>query len=221
MRDAVAVVPLRDGRSGKTRLGARLTAPERAHLVTELARHVVTTLLASDAVVRVVVVTGDPAFARRTLDGVRGPVTVLAQPAARRGLNAALDVAREQVVAADPRVRLLVAHADLPALTPDDVAALLGRPGSPLVLAPDRTGSGTNALVLDPASAAFTFRFGAGSLAAHRAEAASRGWAAVEVDRPGTAVDLDTPQDWAALPQPVRDRVAAAVPAMAGPGLGR
>ena len=75
--------------------------------------------------------------------------------------------------------------------------------GARLVLATDRLGTGTNALGLR-ADVAFTTRFGPGSLAAHRAEAARRGLDAVVVHRPGTAVDLDTPEDWAALPAAVR-----------------
>jgi 2-phospho-L-lactate guanylyltransferase len=214
VRATVAVVPLRDGRSGKTRLAQTLGADDRSRLVAALARHVVSTLASAGPVTRVVVVTADPEFAHAALADVVGDVEVLAQPADRSGLNAALDVARERLVATDPEARLLAVHADLPALTPDDVAAL-ARVGGPLALAPDRAGSGTNALLLDRPGAAFTFAFGLDSLAAHRAEARRLGWAPVEVDRPGLAVDLDTLRDWAVLPEPVRARVVAAVPGMA------
>lgn len=213
MRTAVAVVPLRDGRSGKTRLSAVLGAEDRARLVAALARHVVTTLAEADGVSRVVVISADVAFARAALVTVRGPVEVVQQPPDRRGLNAAIAFGRDGV-AARPSTRLLVAHADLPALAPDDVVALLAQPG-PVTIAPDRAGTGTNALVLDRAAAEFTFRFGVGSLAAHRQEAARRGWTPALVTRTGTAVDLDTPEDWLALPDVVRARVRDEVPAMA------
>jgi 2-phospho-L-lactate guanylyltransferase len=213
VRPTVAVVPLRDGTSGKTRLAGALTAEDRSRLVATLARHVVATLADAGPVARVVVVTAGPEFARAALDAVAGAVDVLTQPPGRPGLNAALDVARERLVVDDPEARLLVVHADLPALTPDDVVALVGADG-PLALAPDRTGPGTNALLLDR-PAGFPFAFGAGSLAAHRAEARRRGWEPVELDRPGLTVDLDTLHDWAVLPEPVRARVVAAVPGMA------
>ena len=243
----VAVVPLRDGSSGKSRLATVLDPAERSRLIAVLARHVVGTLLASEAVDRVVVVTSDPRFAWRALgslvepvhpavdgappmadppaggdvdstgDDTPGRLQIVLQPASRPGLNAALDVGRELVAAraAEPGavrpdvpaarpVRLLVAHADLPALTTGDVEALLTE-DSPVVVATDRTRSGTNLLVLD-ADAPFTFRFGVGSLDAHLSEAAVRDVRAAVVQRTGTAVDLDTLDDWSALPADVRAR---------------
>jgi 2-phospho-L-lactate guanylyltransferase len=230
------VVPLRDGVSGKSRLAAVLDAGSRRRLVRVLARHVVTTLLAADGIGRVVVVTADPAFARETLAGL--DVEVLEQPADRPGLNAALEHAREVLAASSDR--LLVAHADLPALTPDDVAALLVE-DAPVVIATDRYRSGTNLLLLpfeteaDSLSAArerrnlglegggdedgdeaggFRFRFGVGSLAAHVAEAEAHGLEVTVVHRPGTAVDLDTADDWSQLPDEVRAAVGQQVPGL-------
>ena len=156
---ATAVVPLRDGVSGKSRLAAVLDAGSRRRLVRVLARHVVATLLATEGVGRVVVVTADPVFTRDTLAGL--DVEVLEQPAGRPGLNGALEHAREVLAAPSPGTpgmpgsgprhpaagRLLVAHADLPALTPGDVAALLAE-DAPVVIATDRTRSGTNLLVV-------------------------------------------------------------------------
>jgi 2-phospho-L-lactate guanylyltransferase len=211
----VAVVPLRDGTSGKTRLAAVLGPQDRARLVVALARHVVATLVGVPGVEAVLVVSADPESARTAMTGLVGPVHVLGQPPDRPGLDAALDVGRDAVVRAGSAERLLVVHADLPALAADDVAALLAAP-PPVVLAPDRAGTGTNALALEPADAPFTFRFGPGSRAAHLAEARARGHSVTEVVRPGTATDLDTPADWAALDDAVRRRVRAAVPATAG-----
>ncbi|GGM19523.1 2-phospho-L-lactate guanylyltransferase [Promicromonospora citrea] len=202
-----AVVPLRDGVSGKSRLAAVLDAAARRRLVQVLARHVATTLRASAGVERVVVVTADPAFARATLDGLG--VEVLEQPTDRPGLNGALEHARE---VAGPG-RLLVAHADLPALAPADVAAVLAQ-DAPVTIAADRYRSGTNLLALRPSARAFRFRFGAGSLAAHLVEAAAHGLEAAVVHRPGTAVDLDTADDWAQLPGAVRAAVSRDVPGL-------
>ncbi|QDW61217.1 2-phospho-L-lactate guanylyltransferase [Oerskovia sp. KBS0722] len=265
----VAVVPLRDGSSGKSRLATVLDPAERSRLIATLARHVVGTLLASESVERVLVVTSDPRFTWRALGSLVEPVPppmddapptvtdppaegdapagrgrpappptvtgspaegdgdsaegdgpgrlqIVLQPASRPGLNAALDVGREIVasLAADPGtsaegatgrpVRLLVAHADLPALTTEDIEVLVAA-DAPVVVATDRARSGTNLLVLD-ADAPFTFRFGVGSLAAHLAEADRRGVRAAVVQRTGTAVDLDTLDDWSELPADVRAR---------------
>jgi 2-phospho-L-lactate guanylyltransferase len=218
-RGTTAVVPLRDGVSGKSRLAAVLDGDSRRRLVRVLARHVVTTLLASDGIGRVVVVTADPVFTRETLAGLE--VEVLEQPAGRPGLNGALEHARA-VLAARGSGPLLVAHADLPALTPEDVAALLAE-DAPVVIATDRYRSGTNLLLLDPEASAsieqteaggFRFRFGVGSLAAHVAEAEAHGLEVTVVHRPGTAVDLDTADDWSQLPDEVRAAVGQQVPGL-------
>lgn len=216
----VAVVPLRDGVSGKSRLAAVLDPAARRRLVTVLARHVVAAVLAVDAVERVVVVTADPAFVREALAGLdqHDRLDILEQPADRPGLNAGLDAAREQVLGAAPR--LLVVHADLPALTPDDVTALLTQEAD-VVIATDRVGAGTNLLLLPlhsglPDAGAFRFHFGLGSRAAHEAEAARLGLRSVTVQRPGTAVDLDTTDDWGELPGEVRAAVGQQVPGLPG-----
>jgi 2-phospho-L-lactate guanylyltransferase len=228
-----AAVPLRDGVSGKSRLAAVLDAGSRRRLVRVLARHVVETLLATDGIGQVVVVTADPVFAEETLVGLT--VEVLEQPADRPGLNAALEYARE-VLAPRGAGPLLVAHADLPALAPEDVEAILAE-DAPVVIATDRNRSGTNLLLIpfeteaDPLSAArkrislglegerdraggFRFQFGVGSLAAHLAEAEAHGLRATVVHRPGTAVDLDTADDWSQLPDEVRAAVGHQVPGL-------
>lgn len=251
------MVPLRDGVSGKSRLAAVLDPGSRRRLVQVLARHVVATLLASDGIRQVVVVTADPVFVRETLAGLA--VEVLEQPAARPGLNGALEHARELLAArgsgssagspetGSPAVRvpvpgrLLVAHADLPALSPADVEALLAE-DAPVVIATDRNRSGTNLLLVpfeslhfeaeatslsaaakrsnpglegeQDETTGFRFRFGVGSLAAHLAEAADNGLRATVVHRPGTAVDLDTADDWSQLPDHVRTAVGQQVPGL-------
>ena len=94
--------------------------------------------------------------------------------------------------------RLVVLHGDLPNLAADDVAALIdAAAGGPAVaIAPDRLGTGTNGLALRPPGV-IGFRFGAGSFAAHRAEAQTAGVDPAVVVRPGLAFDLDTPEDLA------------------------
>jgi 2-phospho-L-lactate guanylyltransferase len=245
----VAVVPLRDGSSGKSRLAHVLDPASRSRLIAVLARHVVGTLLASDGVERVGVVTSDPRFTWRALrdvvvdesadaahaagsDGLplltadADRLRIVLQPADRQGLDAAVELGREiasEDAATQGPVRLLVAHADLPALTTADVAALLAE-DVPVVVATDRRGAGTNLLVLDPPASApsrggpsgagFRYRFGPGRRAAHVAEAERLGLRAVVVQRPGTAVDLDTVEDWGELPANARAVVGLHVPAL-------
>ncbi len=234
--DVVAVVPVRDGVAGKSRLAAALPAGVRSRLIAVLATRVVRTLAASAAVGRIVVVTTDPAFAAAILGPDAGPggrVRILAQPDHVVGLNAALDAARaavrdEAAAAArtagpaaaraaeggrSRRPALLIAHADLPALTASDVDAVLAA-AQPIAVATDRAGRGSNLLACDLALP-LRFRFGPDSLAAHLAEADRLGVRATVVRRPGTAVDLDTVADWRALPAELRGDLARAVPGLA------
>lgn len=198
---AVAVVPLRD-LTGKSRLAGVLDDAGRGRLVAALARHVLATLLAAPGIEEVLLVMADPAAADCL--GTDPRLRVVAQPAGA-DLNGAVTRGRDLALDAGTD-RVLVVHADLPALTPRDVTALLAVPG-PVALAGDRVGGGTNAVVLAPPGRDFGFRFGPGSLAAHRAEAARLGLTARALTSPGLATDLDTPQDWAALPAAVRERV--------------
>lgn len=231
-----AVVPLRDGVSGKSRLAASVDAGARRRLVVALARHVVSvlgSLAASGRLAGVVVVTADVPFVsevlapvgrssrdrqselptlQRNTDRWADTVRVIAQPADRPGLNPALDHAREHVrtLGAD---RLLVVHADLPRLTAEDVEAVLAT-RTDVVVATDRHGAGTNLLAAPLTArddAELRFRFGPCSRAAHEAEAAGRGLTSAVVQRPGTAADLDTIDDWAELPAEIGRRVVAVV----------
>jgi 2-phospho-L-lactate guanylyltransferase len=64
------------------------------------------------------------------------------------------------------------------------------------VIAPDRAGDGTNALLL-PARPRFAFAYGPGSFARHRRALAARGWEVTLCADPALRFDLDTPQDLA------------------------
>lgn len=210
----VAVVPLRDGVSGKSRLAAALDPGARRRLVVALARHVVEvlgSLVAGGRLTGIVVVTADVPFVEDVLATVPGQV--IAEPPGTPGLNGALDHAREHVrsLGAD---RMLVVHADLPRLTTDDVDALLAARAD-VTIATDRHATGTNLLMVPLtvplAATGYRFRFGPGSRAAHEAEAAAHGLTSAIVQRSGTAADLDTLDDWAELPAEIRTRVGAAV----------
>jgi 2-phospho-L-lactate guanylyltransferase len=182
------VVPVRSLEGAKSRLGAVLDAEERRDLVERLLRRTVAAALATPGVTDVVVVSPDPdVLAVASAVGAR-PLTQQS-----RGLNPALQEART-AIAAD---RLLVLPADLPAVTAGDLVQILAAgdaAGTPsVVLAPDRHGRGTNALLLAPPDV-IDFAFGGDSRAAHAWLASSADAAYGEV--PGVlALDLDTPDD--------------------------
>ena len=182
------VIPVQAFEHAKSRLGAALDAEERRDLVERLLIGTVAAALSTPDVAEVLVISPDPEVLEvATEAGARG----LEQRS--RGLNPALQEAR----AAASGSRLLILPADLPGLRPADLALVLeagDAAGSPsVVLAPDRHGTGTNALLLDPPDA-IDPAFGGDSRAGHA-------WLAASADIPFTEVtgvldlDVDTPDD--------------------------
>ena len=187
-RSAAVVIPVRAFEGAKSRLGAVLDAEERRDLVERLLRRAVAAALATDGVTDVVVVSPDPDVL--AIAGAAGARGVVQQS---RGLNPALQEARATIVAD----RLLIIPADLPAVTPAALAEVLAtgdRAGTPsVVLAPDRHGRGTNALLLDPPEV-IDPAFGGDSRAGHAWLASSADAAFAEVPDV-LALDVDTPDD--------------------------
>lgn len=193
--DWIVAVPLKPAGSRKTRLASRLDAHARDALAEAMAAHVLATVGRAGG--RAV------ALAAACPPGWKGAW----HRDAGGGLNAALAGMR----AAWRDRPFAVIHADLPHLMPDDVSALLEAGAGGLALAPDARGAGTNALALPPGRP-IDFRFGAGSLALFRSQAA-----ATLVRRPGIARDLDTPADLARAPAFLRATMLRDAPA--GPSL--
>jgi 2-phospho-L-lactate guanylyltransferase len=171
-----AIVPFKTAGRRKTRLAPALSPLERDRLAQALFDRVVGVLQACPSVGRVSVLSETrPALAG--LDWL---------PDGGLGLNAEL----QALTIAGPR---FVIHADLPLVTPDDVEALLAAARGGGAIAPDRHGTGVNALALD-AGVSLEFRFGPDSLARHQEQTAGR---LAVVARPGLALDIDTPEDLA------------------------
>lgn len=173
-----AIVPLKAAAERKTRLTGALASCARAEIAADMAAHVVATLQRVNATIRVLSPT------REDLPGTEW------EPDQGQGLNAELD----RVSRAMAGKRLLIVHADLPLLGADDLAELIAaaeRAGA--AIAPDRHGTGTNALAMREA-VAVGFAFGPDSLARHR----QRLPGAVTVLRDGLAIDIDTADDLAA-----------------------
>ena len=172
-----AVIPFKGSAERKTRLGNRLGIEERQGLSQELFEHVVN-VLQQASMLKEVVLLSDMRPNRW-----QGPF-ILDEG---RGLNVEL----KMLVESQRPARLLVIHADLPLVSVDDIAALIAECGVGCAIAPDRHGTGTNALALvEPVG--FDFAFGPNSFARHCAVA--KGKARV-VTRPGLGLDIDTAAD--------------------------
>ncbi len=198
---AIALVPLRSLHDGKRRLCGVLTSAERTALVKRLFLRTYQALTLADAVDRVYVVSPDAVLLEWVADAGAWP---LLQPG--QGLNAGLEYARQMVLAQQGWSSLLVVLPDLPLIEPTDVTAIvrMGEAGT-IVVAPDRHGSGTNALLLQPADS-LPFYFGAQSLQRHIAAAETRGLAVQQYHAPSTAFDLDTADDLRAFEEVVAAR---------------
>lgn len=183
-----AIVPVKGLGLAKSRLDGILTAEERALLVLDMLAHVLGALRDSGAVDEIAVVSPSP-------EELPLPEGVHALKQRKAGLNAALEQGRRWAVSRGADA-VLVAFADLPALTVRDISriAKLGRAKGTVVLAPDRHGTGTNLMLAHPAQMA-RFAFGPGSFAAH-SRLAEEAVARVKVYRAyGTGLDIDTLDD--------------------------
>ena len=173
-----ALVPLKLGNEGKSRLSMAIPAGERLELMRAMAGHVLATLAQVDVIDRIVVLSP------------QRPVWWHGEWSQDHlgNLNPALETWR---VAENPD-RLLVIHGDLPLVQPEEIEALLGAAQeSGLALATDRTGVGTNAIALIGQSD-FAFQFGPESRLKHQAAGSC---AVIELS--GLARDIDHPADLA------------------------
>ncbi|MGI9050214.1 MAG: 2-phospho-L-lactate guanylyltransferase [Rubrobacteraceae bacterium] len=181
-----AVVPVKDLSSAKSRLSPALDPVERVDLTLHMLDHVLAALREA-GVENVCVVSPD----RAVLDVARERgASPLYQES--RGLNPALEEARRWAVRQGAST-LLVLPADLPFLTATDVLALLEE-GPQVTISPDKSRTGTNALLLRPPDA-LPFAFGPDSFETHLRLARERGLDVSVRELPNLALDLDTAED--------------------------
>ncbi|MGH2459363.1 MAG: 2-phospho-L-lactate guanylyltransferase [Chloroflexota bacterium] len=188
----VAITPVKDLGAAKSRLADCLSSVDRAELVLRLLDRVLAVVRASTVVQYHVVVSPDPIVRARA--AAAGAVAI-ADPAEGSGQNVALEHARSVTGRWRPGA-LLVLSGDLPLVTASDLEEIccLGLAEGSVVLAPDRHGIGTNVLYLRPPDL-LPFRFGVDSFQRHAGDAAARGLRTLVYRGPGTAYDLDRPDD--------------------------
>jgi len=188
-------VPVKALRHSKSRLRPVLSDGQRHALVMAMLEDVVGLLAAVPAVTTTAVVSPDAevlAFARKL------GAQPIHEPPRPRGLNAALTFA-SNALSEQGASGLLVLPVDVPLATTADVRAILNRIDAKpsIVLCPSRSG-GTNALALRPPGL-IPFRFGHRSSAAHQREARARGLLLEVLPLPSLTLDIDRPNDLAAV----------------------
>lgn len=180
------VIPAKAPVAAKGRLSKALAADDRGRLATAMLRAAIEAASEAIGADHVAVVGAAPG-------DIDPAIFVIAEPDG--GLNAALRHARD-VVAGMGASRIVSLAADLPQVSADDVRALLDLPAGHAGIAPDRHGTGTNALSLPlPGALAYTYNYGTGSCERHLAEAMRIGLPMHRIERPGLARDVDEPGD--------------------------
>lgn len=182
------LVPVRDFRSGKSRLRREISD----EVVTLLARHLLLNLLdellACDEISRILVVSDTDLSREINISGVDHYVQ-------RPGgdLNDAVAEGREYLALLEPTAPVLVMHADLPTAKTSEITHLLHRLDRSArdSYLPDRAGLGTTLLAFLPGSKRMS-SFGVGSAWRHDA----LGFDRISLPREsGLRNDLDTAED--------------------------
>lgn len=191
----VAILPMKPPGQGKTRLAGGFDPDFRADLSRAMYRDVLAALLASRLVDRILVVSPDPECLETAARSGAGAIEDPGLP--DHSAAAAFGAERASAGGAD---RVLMVPGDCPALDPAEVDRLLStrQPGPGWLVVPDRHGTGTNALVIEPADA-LRPAFGPDSHRRHLELAARAGLEAASVAIDSLAFDVDTPDDLAAL----------------------
>ncbi|MDA0169556.1 NTP transferase domain-containing protein [Solirubrobacter taibaiensis] len=217
----VAILPVKSFSRAKQRLGQAF--PDRPALAAAMVADVLDALAAVPSLDGVIVVTAEPIAARIATEMgaqvVHDPAESGQSDAAARGVAAALagaggdasgagtvgdaaaaggaGVPGRRIIVGAPAERVLLVPGDCPALDPDEVEALLART-APVVIVPDRHGTGTNALLLSPPDV-MAPAFGEGSFERHSNLARAAGTVPQVADVRTLGLDVDTPDDFAAL----------------------
>jgi len=198
----VAILPVKRFANAKRRLDGALASGARRALAEAMFSDVLTALRRTSAIDAVLVVTADPG-AQRIAEGygaraIEDPAESGQDQAVVRGAGVARELGAAQV---------LCLAGDCPLIDPLELETLLGKPRTAArfaVVVADRHGAGTNALLLSPPDA-LEPRYGPGSFQRHL-ELAQAADVPVEVaELPSVALDVDTPEDLAAL----QERLAA------------
>jgi len=190
----VAAVPVKDLVNAKQRLVRVLTAGERS----ELARAMLVDVLRALAGARfdaVWVVTREPTVA--AIARAAGAVPLAEDD--NRGHTAAVARAQGEAAAAGADIFVTV-PGDVPCATVDELTAVAeaASEARAAVFVPSRSGLGTNAVALRPPDA-MRLRFGEPSFDNHLAAARALGIAPRVLALPGLGLDIDAPDDLAAL----------------------
>jgi 2-phospho-L-lactate/phosphoenolpyruvate guanylyltransferase len=183
-----AIVALKHPDRAKTRLSVSLSERSRRALYFRMAEHVLTTLLRTQEIARVSVATASAEVGRFAQALGVSAVDLDNE----LGTRAAY---REAIAKLRPQGGVLLINGDLPLLQPADVELLVRSPDA-IGIAPDRYGSGTNALWCGTPGGIEPL-FGEHSFLRHYAAVRAAGGMPRVVKTLGLGWDVDEPDDLA------------------------
>ena len=203
----IAILPMKRFADAKQRLAAELGGGARRSLAQAMFADVLAALRRVDGLDAIAVVTAD----HEVEGSVSGEnVTLLPDRSGSGQSPAALEGVRHALVAGFERA--LLVPGDAPLIDPAAIDLLLEQSAADaldLVIVPDRHQTGTNALLITPPDA-FEPSFGPGSLERHT-EAAKASGLKHRVDPvESLMLDVDTPEDLAALVTVLEEQRAVA-----------
>lgn len=190
-----AAVPVKDMVSAKTRLSSALSPEERHQLFRLMLEDVLAALIAVPALTGVLMVTRDSEAASL---GATFGVRILPE-AENRGQSAAVAHAAK-TLHEEGAAALLAVPADVPLMVPGSIESLVAvhGPAPAVTIVPAADRRGTNALLCSPPDL-MDFHFGNDSFQPHLAEARRQGAAPAILKLPDIGLDIDRPDDLAAL----------------------
>lgn len=185
------IVPIKPLNRSKSRLAPVLDIKQRESLSREMLERTLMTLNKVKIIAGVMVVSRDTG----ALSLAREYGVQTLQESGTPELNASLTRAT-QVVGGWGAGGVLVLASDIPLMRTSDIEGMLklGTNGPAVVIAADRHGTGTNALLIRPPGL-IPYRFGEDSLEKHLAEARATGVEAHVYESQTLGLDVDIPAD--------------------------
>jgi 2-phospho-L-lactate guanylyltransferase len=202
-----AILPVKSFARAKQRLGASVADQLRLELARAMVSDVLLALSQTTEIELTIVITREPSVAEAAM--ALGAIVIDDESEQGQSAAAMLGVRRAIEEGID---RVLCVPGDCPALDPAELAELLApqpRQGPSVVIVPDRHGTGTNGLLLDPPGA-IEPSFGPDSCERHRSMATQRGLSCRIERLPSLLLDIDTGADLEALRQRLSDHAGRA-----------
>ena len=189
--DLWAVVPVKERVSAKERLAPILRPEARQALALAMLEDVLAAVTAASGIAGILVVTVDAKAGRLA---ARYGARVI-EVGARDGHTGAVTAAA-RLLAAEGRAGMLTLPADIPLVTPAEIAGVLAAhpPAPSFTIVPSHDERGSNAIACSPPDVV-PLRFGDDSFYPHLQAAEVCGIRPTVLHLPGIALDIDNPED--------------------------